>query len=196
MAFFSDGKNEYFSFNLDPAKTENCYLFPLNKSQSLVSLYILPVCMIISALIFMGVLAITFLEAMGVNGRYLSPDEQDLLLVILAGVTTLVAGIEIAFFIWMKLSGKPLSYPARQQLRPLQLLRVKSRTAYLSFLLSMLIPVIALGGLPGGFGASASGLLAEDGAFLFFLLQVGLAIGALSIFLVRRVIVLGPASES
>lgn len=188
MAFFHDGKVEYFSLNLTPAGATQAYVFTLSKSQASVARRLIPPLLFISIIVFMLSILMALLEYFSFTGRLLGQSNQKLLLIALSCVAAAAALLEIWLFMWVRHTQQPARSLLRRKCSDnLILARKLSWMAYLVFLLDMMVPFISLAALPGGLlpfveSAHDSGALAWS-----FLCQLAILLAGLAIFLTKRI---------
>jgi hypothetical protein len=189
MAFFYDGKNEYFSLSIDPVRNPRPYVFTLTKLQTSISKHLVPYFFVISTGILASAICMVIAEHFDLGRQLLSNSSRQRVVIALACIDAVIAYSEIAFFMWARASQHP---PLRtwdgMDCKNITLLKSRSWMAYLIFLLTMIVPFVSLAALPqestGFIGyAYESGIVAR-----FFLLQLAILLIALSVILTRRVI--------
>jgi hypothetical protein len=191
MAFFSDGSNEYFSLNLDPAQNERSFVYPLTKIQISVSRYSIPHLLLMSMVVFIAIMFISSMEYFGLSRAYIDDSDQELLVIFLAGITTIIAFTEIFFFFWIKKNKLPYLYEIRsKKLAGFSILNNKSWMTYLIFLLDMLIPFLSLLALPGGLSKLFNDISNYGLAFRMLLVQLFVILLIFLVFLLRRLVIL------
>jgi len=190
MAFFSDGSNEYFSLNLNPAEGDQSYVFALNKQQKYIAHHFIHHLLHFSIFIFAVVVCLAVVENFGLSRRFISESDQILLLVILAGVTTVIGFSEFALFMWVRRSQHAsLGKNGRSVLKGISLLKVRSWMTYLIMLLSLTVPFVSLMALPGGVSALIAESTSNVGISLIAC-QIVIIVLALDAFLIKRIVTL------
>jgi hypothetical protein len=190
MAFFSDGSNEYFSLNLHPAESDQSYVFALNKQQKYIAQHFIHHLLHFSIFIFTAVTSLAVAENFDLSRRFLSESDQILLLVVLAGVTTVIGFSELALFLWVRGSQHSLlSKKGRSVLKGISILKARSWMTYLIMLVSLTVPFVSLMALPGGVSALIADSTSSVG-ISFVTFQLGIIFLALGAFLIKRIVTL------
>jgi len=145
MAFFIDEQHCYLSLSLDPAGPSKAYVFELTRRQVQVARAVLPPCLTVAALAAACMLALGLANLAGFAGEILSPAQQTLLACVLAIVAATTVFVELGWFLWVHRRQKStLTETERRSLRRLRLVRRPSLTAYGTFLLAMLVPIMGI----------------------------------------------------
>jgi len=198
MAFFSDGRNEYFSMNLDPVENSRSLVYRLNTKQILLSKHAISYLLLVSIALSLTIISMCALETFGLSERFLSVSDQELIVVGLSAIATMIAFSEIFFVLWARKNPPAFANRSRsQELKNIVVLSKKSWKAYLIFLLNMTNPFIAILALPGGLPKFLVDISGSGVLFKFLLIQLIIALAILIVFLTKRVgalIVKNPAA--
>jgi hypothetical protein len=187
MAFYSDGSTSYFSLSLRPTGDAKVYVFRLTRTQISAASAFLPLCLAISVGTFLLVIAYGGLEQAGHLRSWLNDAQQTTLISALALIACLVAMAEVGFFFLVRFTRSSLvDDGGRRSLRPVKLSRKLSLMAYSAFLFAMLVPMIGLFILPGGFVNTEADFSRMGTAGLFFLAQLAIVVVLLMQFLILR----------
>lgn len=189
MAFFSDGKKEYISLNLDPLMDGESYIFQLTSGQSKVSIKFLPLLTATSITVFFLSFVLLITELSNLSRLFFDRDLQELAAIIFAAVACLTALSIVFFFLWVKQSPNSLlTNDARRSLIEIKVIRARSWMSYLVFALNMAVPFIAIFALPDGFAGFLEESSSYSGWMWVFLFQLFILAFFIMIFLIRRIL--------
>jgi hypothetical protein len=191
MAFFSDGNNEYFSLNLNPAKNDRSLVYELSNLQIWASQYFVQPLLLLSIVILVAITGISGMEFFGFTRDYISDSNHELLVVALAGAATVIAFSEVGFFIWIKKNRLYFLHENRsKKLGNISIMNTKSWMCYLIFLLNMVMPFISMAALPGGLSQFFSDTSSYGSVLRFLLAQLVVILSVFLAFLFRRIFIL------
>jgi hypothetical protein len=188
MAFFSDGKQNYFSLSLNPTHKDRVYVFRITRGQFSIAYWCLPIFLIFALLLLAGTISVAVGNHWVIDAFDINRENQEPILRILSTAATAFVFFEVIFFLWIRRTRLSLlNEEDRKKLGSMKIYKEISSCVYANVLFCLLSPFFSVLSLPERLGeATGENWTAGFGGPIS--ISVYIIISMLALFLIYRTV--------